>query len=61
MGISYRKRIKVNDDTYLNLSKSGVSISKKVGNTTFNTRNGLTINFGNGVVYRQPHKKSKKK
>lgn len=57
MGISYRKRIKVGDGTFLNISKSGVSISQKVGKTTINSRGTITINLGNGITYRTSKKK----
>lgn len=59
MGISYRKRIKVGDGTFLNISKSGFSISQKVGKTTINSRGTTTINFGNGITYRISKKKKK--
>lgn len=59
MGISYRKRIKLGDGTFLNLSKSGISVSKKVGKTTINSRGTTTINLGNGVTYRTSNKKRK--
>ena len=51
MGISYQKRIKVGDGTFLNISKSGVSISQKVGK--------ITINLGKVVTYRTSKKKKK--
>lgn len=38
MGFSYRKRIKIGNGTFLNISKSGVSVSQKVGKTTINSR-----------------------
>lgn len=60
MGISYRKRIKIGDGTFLNVSKSGISVSKKVGKTTINSRGTTTINLGNGVTYRTSNKKKKK-
>lgn len=60
MGISYRKRIKIGDGTYLNVSKSGISVSQKVGKTTVNSRGTTTINLGNGVTYRTSNKKKKK-
>jgi len=59
MGISYRKRIKIGKNTYVNLSKSGVSISQKVGKTTINSRGQVTVNLGNGIVYRKKLKKKK--
>lgn len=60
MGISYRKRIKIGDGTYLNISKSGISVSQKVGRATINSRGTATINLGNGVTYRTTIKKKKK-
>ena len=59
MGFSYRKRIKIGDSTFLNISKSGVSVSQKVGKITINSRGTTTINLGNGITYRTS-KKSKK-
>ena len=59
MEISYRKRIKVGDGTFLNISKSGVSISQKVGKTTINSRGTTTVNLGNGITYRTSKKKKK--
>ena len=60
MGISYRKRIKIGDGTFLNVSKSGISVSQKVGKITINSRGTTTINLGNGVTYRTSNKKKKK-
>ena len=60
MGLSFRKRIKLGNGTYLNLSKSGASISKKVGRTTINSRGNVTVNLGNGMSYRTSVKKKKK-
>ena len=60
MGISFRKRIKIGDGTYINLSKRGVSISKKVGKATINSRGTTPINLGKGVVYRTSIKGKKK-
>lgn len=61
MGFSYRKRIKLNDDTTLNIGKKGVSISKKIGNTTINSKGSVTVNLGNGIVYKTSTKKPKRK
>lgn len=60
MGLVVRKRIKLDNGTYLNLSKSGVSLSKKIGNVTVNIRSGVTINLGKGVSYKIPMSKVKK-
>ncbi len=59
MGISYRKRIKIGDDTYLNISKSGVSVSQKVGKTTINSKGTTTVSLGNGITYRTSKKRKK--
>ena len=59
MGISYRKRIKIGDDTFLNISKSGISVSQKVGKATINSRGTTTVNLGNGITYRTSNKKRK--
>ena len=60
MGISFRKRIKIGEGTYLNVSKKGVSVSKKVGNVTVNSRDTATVNLGHGLTYRKSIKKKKK-
>lgn len=60
MGISFRKRIKLADGTYLNLSKNGVSVSQKVGPATINSRGTTTIRLAPGITYRVP-KATKKK
>ena len=52
MGFSYRKRIKIGNGTFLNISKSGVSVSQKVGKTTINSRGKITVNLGKGITYR---------
>jgi Protein of unknown function (DUF4236) len=38
VGLIYRKRERLTPAAWLNLSKSGVSVSKRVGRVTFNTR-----------------------
>ena len=60
MAISYRKRIKIGDGTFLNVSKSGISVSKKLGRVTINSRGTTSINLGNGLTYRTSYKKKKK-
>lgn len=60
MGISYRKRIKIGNSTFLNVSKSGISVSQKIGKITINSKGTTTINFGNGLIYRTSIKKKKK-
>ena len=59
MGISYRKRINLGNGTILNISKSGVSISQKIGKITINSRGTTTVNLGNGITYRTSKNKKK--
>ncbi len=60
MGLSFRKRIALGNGIYLNFSKSGISISKKVGKRlTVNSKRGVTVNLGNGVSYKIPKTKKK--
>ena len=60
MGFSFYKRIKIGDGTFLNISKSGFSISQKVAKATINSRGRTTVNLGNGLIYRTSRKKKKK-
>lgn len=60
MGFSFRKRIKIGDNTFLNISKKGISLSQKVGRTTINSRGTVNVNLGNGLNYRTALKKKKK-
>ncbi len=46
MGFSFRKRIKIGDNTFLNISKKGISLSQKVGRTTINSRGTVIVNLG---------------
>lgn len=59
MGINYRKRIKIGDGTFLNISKSGVSVSQKIGKITINSRGTTTVNLGNGITYRTSKERKK--
>lgn len=59
MGINYRKRMKIGDGTFLNISKSGVSVSQKIGKITINSRGTTTVNLGNGITYRTSKKRKK--
>jgi len=52
MGIQYRKRQRISDDSWLNYSKSGVSASKKIGPVTFNSRGGVYVKLPGGLHYR---------
>lgn len=45
------RRIKIAKGLSLNVSKSGVSTSAKVGRVTVNSRRGATVNIAKGVSY----------
>lgn len=62
MGLNFRKRIKLDKNTTLNIGKKGTSISKKIDdNVTINSKGTLTINLGNGVIFKQSIKQKKDK
>ncbi|MDO4282750.1 MAG: DUF4236 domain-containing protein [Clostridia bacterium] len=64
MGIYVRKRINLGNGMTLNIGKKGVSVSKKIGNTTINSKGNITVNLGNGIIYKdsiRPKKEKNKK
>lgn len=52
MGFIFRKRVRAGKRSWLNISKSGVSGSTKVGPVTFNSRGKGSVRLGNGLSYR---------
>lgn len=52
MGLNYRSRKKVGKNSWVNMSKSGASLSTKVGPVTFNSRGGVYVNLPGGMHYR---------
>ncbi|WP_455542395.1 DUF4236 domain-containing protein [Intestinibacter sp.] len=60
MGFNIRKSIKLGKNLKLNISKSGVSTSVKVGNVTVNSKRGTTVNLGHGISYHVPKSKKSK-
>lgn len=54
MGLIFRRRVKLGKSTssWLNLSKSGVSASKRVGPVTVNSRGRVTVRLGKGISFR---------
>lgn len=52
MGFSFTKRHRVGKNTHVNASKSGVSLSRKAGPVTINSRGRVTVNFGHGMKWR---------
>lgn len=66
MGLRINKKINLGNGISLNVSKTGVSVSKKIGNTTINVnKNGRikgTVGIpGTGVSYSKTIKKGNKK
>ncbi|MDY6050515.1 MAG: DUF4236 domain-containing protein [Corynebacterium sp.] len=52
MGLYYRSKKKTGKDSWINVSGSGVSASKRVGPVTFNTRGGFYVNLPGGFNFR---------
>lgn len=52
MGFYYRKRARVGKNTWLNVSKRGLSVSQRVGPFTINSRGRTSMRLGNGLSYR---------
>ncbi|HEX9227872.1 MAG TPA: DUF4236 domain-containing protein [Arthrobacter sp.] len=52
MGLSFRKTIKLGKKTSLNVSKTGVSASRRMGPVTVNSRGKVTIRLGKGLTWR---------
>ena len=52
MGFSFRKTMPVGRSARVNISKSGASVSKKVGRTTVNSRGRATVRLGKGTAFR---------
>ena len=61
MGFRFNKRIKLAKGVSLNLSKSGISTSVKVGKTSINSRGRVTTNLGNGLSYQTNFTPKKRK
>lgn len=52
MNINYRRRVNLTNNVWVNLGKSGASLSVRMGRVTFNSRRGLSLNAGHGVSVR---------
>lgn len=52
MGISFRRQIRLSRNVSLNVSKTGVSASFRIGPFTFNTRGRSSVRLGKGLTYR---------
>lgn len=55
MAVRFHRKKKVAKDTHLNISKSGLSVSKKAGRFTFNSRGTVSYNSSvKGLSFRMP-------
>ncbi|MGO4230147.1 DUF4236 domain-containing protein [Arthrobacter sp. YAF34] len=52
VGLGFRKTVKLGKKTRLNVSKSGISVSRKAGPVTINSRGRLTVRLGKGLTWR---------
>ena len=52
MGLIFRRRVRVGRDSWANVSGSGVSVSKRVGRVTVNSRGRATVRLGRGISWR---------
>jgi hypothetical protein len=48
----FRKRVQLGPSSGLNLSRRGVSVSKRIGRVTVNTRGRGRIRLGKGLSFR---------
>ena len=52
MGLIFRKRERLSPTSWLNLSKSGASVSKRAGRLTVNSRGQARIRIVKGLSFR---------
>ena len=52
MGLIFRKRVKLDDDTAANLSTHGVSVSRRLGRVTVSSRGRVSIRLLPGLSFR---------
>ncbi|MBW3092627.1 DUF4236 domain-containing protein [Bifidobacterium sp. 82T10] len=60
MGFSFRKSKSLGKGLRLNLGKKGVSVSVKVGNTTFSSTGRVTTRIAPGISYSTSLKRKRK-
>ena len=51
-GLIFRKRVKLDDDTAVNLSKSGASVSKRFGRFTISSTGRASFRIARGLSWR---------
>jgi hypothetical protein len=52
MGLVFRRRIRLSDDTSANVSKGGASLSKRIGRLTLSSRGRGSIRLLPGLSFR---------
>lgn len=52
MGLIIRKRVRTGRNSWANVSKSGVSLSRKAGPVTMNSRGQVRLRLGKGMSWR---------
>lgn len=52
MGLIFRKRVRLGRTGHVNLSKSGASVSKRVGRVTANSRGRVSVRILPGLSFR---------
>ncbi|MFE4951356.1 DUF4236 domain-containing protein [Leifsonia sp. NPDC056665] len=52
MPVYYRKRASLGSGAHLNISKSGASVSQRVGRVTFNSRGRVSVRILPGLTWR---------
>ena len=52
MGWIYRRRIRLGKNSWINLSKRGASLSRRVGPVTYNSRGRRSVRVAKGISYR---------
>ena len=57
MGFYLRKRVKLAKKAHLNISKSGVSASKRAGRVTLNSRGRVSVHVLPGLSFRLGRKR----
>jgi hypothetical protein len=52
MGWQIRRRVKTSDQSWVNVTKSGVGASRKAGRVTVNSKGRVSVKLGKGLSYR---------
>lgn len=52
MGFRFFKKIKLGKGFSLNIGTKGISVSKKIGKATFNSKGGFFLNLGKGLGFK---------